>query len=135
MRQLLHKTSSMIQHLPKRPSSLLEIWNEAISMLFNHLHLVRDIIIRAFHAKKNLCGESWIRSCEIESGLFFTSAIPNSCHLLSPVVLGYMVENIIFFTNLANGIPVIYHLLTLDPREDREHILEVKEPILTNTKT
>jgi len=41
---------------------------------------------------------------------------------------GYLIENICVSRTLANGTPIIYHSLTLDPREDREHILE----LLTN---
>ena len=38
---------------------------------------------------------------------------------------GYLVENICVSRSLANGTPVIYHSLTLDPREDREPILKM----------
>ena len=37
---------------------------------------------------------------------------------------GFLIENINVSRKLANGTPVTYHSLQLDPREDREHILD-----------
>lgn len=75
---------------------------------------------------------SWKRAIVGKVGLgltkqsrdFIYHRYPEFTSYFVPGAPGYLVENICVSRTLANGTSVTYHSLTLDPRENREHILD-----------